>query len=163
MLRIIMSNKTDKFFKWALCLFCIGRGLSILESVGLLIFDALSNYDEVFYGYESWQTVVFLLISVALTTLVIVFAAILRKKEKSQKSVKAAAITLIASDVVMLLHLTYGVLSNMLSDITVNSLASLMAFVVFLSGALLLTLVSGDLLSIIGAAMLLRYGFKKAK
>ena len=102
-----MAEKSNKFFKWALILFCIGRGLSILESVGLLVYDAVYNYNELLYGYENWQTIIFLAISVLLTATVIVFAVMTNRRKRLGENVKAVAITLTVADIAMLLHLTY--------------------------------------------------------
>ncbi len=135
----------------------------MLESAGLLIYDAVYNFNKMFYGYENWQTLIFLAVSIALTAAVIVFAVMTNKKKNSQNKVKAFAITLIAVDMAMLLQLTYGVANNVMSDLTVYHFGDVAALISYIAQTILLTVVSGDLLGIIGAGMLLSFGFKNAK
>ncbi|MBQ8204086.1 MAG: hypothetical protein IJZ75_07405 [Clostridia bacterium] len=153
----------NKIFKTGLVLFCIGRGLSIIESIGLLIYDLIYSFNEQLYGYSNLRTVVFLIISALLTASVIVFAAVTNKRLKANESVRAAAIALSISIAVTLLFVTYGILNNIISDLLVYRFADVSALIAYIAQSLLLTVVSGDLLSIIGGFILFAYGLKKAK
>ena len=156
-----MAIKGDKNYKAGLILFSIGEGLAILEAIGLLIYDIILNFNDKLYGYANWQTIVYIAASVLLTAGVITFGALTKKAEG--KRMKVFSILLIIFSATALTYGIYGVLNNIMTDMTYYYFTEISEIVSYAAGQLLLLIVSGNGLIIVGSLILMLWAFKKRK
>ncbi len=155
-----MTACGNKNYKVGLILFSIGEGLAILEAIGLLIYDIILNYNDKLYGYANWQTIIYIAVSVLLTAAVIIFAA-LTKKSAEEKQTKIFSILLMIFSGVAILYGIYGVLNNIMTDMSYYYFTEISEIISYAARQLLLLIVSGNGFIIIGAAILIFFGFKK--
>lgn len=156
-----MTACGNKNYKVGLILFLIGEGLAILEAIGLLIYDIILNYNDKLYGYANWQTIVYIAASVLLASGVITFGALAKKAEG--KKAKAFSVVFAVFSAVALTYGIYGVLNNIMTDMTYYYFTEVSEIASYAAGQLLLLVVSGNGFIIIGSLVLFLYGLKKSK